>query len=61
MTWMAVFGALINAVFFPTTEFYGDLTFTIQILAALEILSCGVILWFILREPKLKQWFFQQP
>ncbi|QDH69696.1 hypothetical protein [Marilutibacter alkalisoli] len=57
MLWVSFFGILINAFFFPTSEYYGRYTVIAQALSAVEIGTCAVVLWSILRHQATKRWF----
>jgi hypothetical protein len=64
-TWSYVFWAccafvLINLACFPTPEFTGSWTPVLRVLAVVEALVSGVILWSMLRRPATRGWFMAE-
>jgi hypothetical protein len=55
--WIAVTEIVLNAVFFPTPEFYGIFTSLARLLIATIMFACSIILWSLVRRPETKAWF----
>lgn len=57
MQWIALTEIAINALFFPTPEFYGAYTGPARLLVTAILVASCVILWSLVRRPEAKAWF----
>jgi phosphoglycerol transferase MdoB-like AlkP superfamily enzyme len=57
MLWIAFTEIVINAFFFPEPKFHGVYTQLAQLLIAMVMVSCNVILWSLTCHKDSKTWF----
>ena len=57
MQWMAITEIAINALFFPTSKYFGIYTDLARVLVVAIIGACCVILWSLFRRSDTKIWF----
>ncbi|MBB3197005.1 hypothetical protein [Roseateles terrae] len=60
MQWVAFTEIALNAFFYPNPKFHGAYTGIAQVLIALVMAACCVILWSMVCNPKTKAWFSRQ-
>lgn len=58
--WGSLWAVAINALFFPTVEFYGGFTTAARVIAVVQILAC-VVIFFSMQSATTKAWFRARP
>jgi len=57
MKWIAITEIALNAIFFPNLKYYGTYTAIAQVLIALVMAACCVILLSMTHNPNTAAWF----